>query len=821
MASPYPSRRLHAGGARFPALLVLLVLAAGGVLAYRTFFHRAGEAAIQLIPADAMLVATLDTTPSPQQVALFKRIDDAVQREKVDTHIDKLVTSSLTNSNLGKEIRPQLKNSFALALFRAAGAGRANEPDGVALLAIKSPGKMLDILARYGQRQAQGEMEYFQLPKEKMAATVISEYLVLSDKPDSLARIFSVYRRETPSVTTLDEYKQARESLPADANLMLFVSPRGMAQLAQTGEKQQVVRLAPLKKARWLAAGMTARDRGLETVWRMPMEGGQTVPPPVAALDNDLLKRLPAGPYGLMAFSQPGRYWDWVSATASTDSTARKTLDAGLDSFEKETGLSVPRDIVPGLTGDLVLAVYPNADGNRSAVDGLMVVNDANGADPAALAEKIRASVESHSAKDGHSSIHFLESRRDGITIWTLDEAGQKQIGHSASSLTGAPGVSAGPVTVSPSLSHPPGAVNRHSLEPSVQFGGIGVHSDGTDVQVDDHGMHVQADGTNVRVDERGMHVQGNGVNLDADNNGFHAQGSGASVDAGGNGVRVQGGGAQVSVGTPPPPAKKPGDPWSKKTVTFAQVGKTILLASTPQMLDRAIDAFTNNTGALSSDPFYAHVETTLPAGTQNALLINLPSILQALRPFLADMMKGGTSDLTVDDITGLFGPTSSGIVASQRYDGKTMIATFFLPLDYERLIHMIGVASKNTTPRATPPDRDRALGRGYENLDTRWKGRGKRTRVYCSPIRCCFGIGLFLLFPLPSSLFPCLRGVRGLKKRGQKYEQLCVQHGRRLGQHDPVQQRHGSHGRAALRRTARRPRRLRRSRPRRSRGWG
>ena len=42
--------RHRPGGSKFGTLLVLTAMTAGGVYAYRTYFHRTGEAAVQRFP---------------------------------------------------------------------------------------------------------------------------------------------------------------------------------------------------------------------------------------------------------------------------------------------------------------------------------------------------------------------------------------------------------------------------------------------------------------------------------------------------------------------------------------------------------------------------------------------------------------------------------------------------------------------------------------------------------------------------------------------------------------------------------------------------
>src|SRR5689334_20708697 len=106
MSSPGLRRKYERGSSRAPLLLVLLIIVAGGVLAYRHFFNRAGEAAIQLIPQDASLVVTLDTNPSPDQVSAFNRIKDAIKTEKLDSGFDEMLTGMFSNSKFGQEMRP-------------------------------------------------------------------------------------------------------------------------------------------------------------------------------------------------------------------------------------------------------------------------------------------------------------------------------------------------------------------------------------------------------------------------------------------------------------------------------------------------------------------------------------------------------------------------------------------------------------------------------------------------------------------------------------------------------------------------------------------
>jgi hypothetical protein len=104
----------------------------------------------------------------------------------------------------------------------------------------------------------------------------------------------------------------------------------------------------------------------------------------------------------------------------------------------------------------------------------------------------------------------------------------------------------------------------------------------------------------------------------------------------------------------------------------------------------------------LFTRPGEAAIHRMLPQGTQNLLLVNLPGIMEALRPMLARSM-GRSSGMMPDDIVPLFGAANTGLVGSQKCDGKAMTGTPFVPLDYERLIHILSKASGGPTPGALP----------------------------------------------------------------------------------------------------------------------
>ncbi|HZP80693.1 MAG TPA: DUF3352 domain-containing protein [Chthonomonadaceae bacterium] len=262
ISSPSPR---HPGGSRWPLLVILLFVVAGGVLAYRYLFTRPGEAAIQLIPADAAMVITLDTNPSPQQIPTFKRIADALKKEQADTQLDSFLTGMLQNSPVAKEIRPYIADSMAMALLPGSPPGGRGGAGALLLLAVTDVDKVGGVLARYGQQNTQDGLPYFQFPQARTCAALLGSYLALSDTPAPLAQAEKVRRGEVEAMAASAEYKQARAALPADANLMVFYSPGAMAEAIGTAG---ALKSSPMQQTHWVAMGLTVRDKGLEMAWR-------------------------------------------------------------------------------------------------------------------------------------------------------------------------------------------------------------------------------------------------------------------------------------------------------------------------------------------------------------------------------------------------------------------------------------------------------------------------------------------------------------------------------------------------------------------------
>jgi hypothetical protein len=584
---------------RFPELrparlgwAMALILVVGVTLAYRWFFYRPGEAAVQLVPQNALMVMTVDLVPSAGQIPLFRRIGEAIKNEGLQEKIDGAVTEGLEKSPVGREIRPYVATSLALAMIDPSPQPHFEKAQHVILLKVNNHGKVSELLAKYGAQGTRSGLTYYGFKKDNFSAALIGEYLVLSPAVDLLVLVSRTHAGQVNSVAYLHEYQLARSELPEDANMMLFLSPTALATLDQESKQLGV---NPLRQSQWMAVSATLRDQGVMFHYRLPMDSkrlqGLRAMASIAPIDEAQYSRLPSGAYGLFAISQPSKYWSYVEDAVDSEGGARQELDKGLAEFEKETGISVPRDILPALNGTLWMAVYPDP-GKPDGVQGLMIIDDTNGADPVQLAEKIKAMTERMTADKGKPGVRFTSQQRDGATIWRLDEQSRKELTSDLKEAFGGR---------SKQLASPKGG-------PKVQIS----------------------------------------VNEEED-----------------------------------------------ATITYAQVGKAILIASSPAMLERAVAVYQGNGPSLAQDAAFTNMRQNALPGSQSVLMVNLGSILERLRPTMEKATKDGELPFRPDEFIRLFGGPDNGLIASGKYDGRIATGTFFLPLNYETVVHMLAEGSK------------------------------------------------------------------------------------------------------------------------------
>lgn len=99
-----------------------------------------------------------------------------------------------------------------------------------------------------------------------------------------------------------------------------------------------------------------------------------------------------------------------------------------------------------------------------------------------------------------------------------------------------------------------------------------------------------------------------------------------------------------------------------------------------------------------ADDPNYFAMNDMIVPGAQAVTMINAAKIMKDIHPLIDPLMNGSSGSITSADIEQVFG-AKAGIVTSQKFDGKTVEQRSFLPLDYEKLIHIVSAAFASSTP--------------------------------------------------------------------------------------------------------------------------
>jgi len=248
--------------------------------------------------------------------------------------------------------------------------------------------------------------------------------LVISDTPWIFGNVKQVSTGAAPAITSDAGFTAARAKAPTTRNLMLFVSPKLITQAPkEMGLANQ-----------WAVADLTIRDGGI------PFNATGTVDTKTADFYRHLPKPNP--------FAATSSKCCHLAHTECCDLAAREYLrdDRGRDAcrpefrFESDGrhGEGHPRRTqhepsrrhpsrVQGRYGRRRLSCRGGLD---AGFDVLVLVDDSNGSDPAAIAAKVQEWVGKKMSedKDAPKGPLFDKSEKDGVTFYHLGGEMQKQL---------------------------------------------------------------------------------------------------------------------------------------------------------------------------------------------------------------------------------------------------------------------------------------------------------------------------------------------------------------------------------------------------------
>jgi hypothetical protein len=383
-----------------------------GAIALREVFARPGEAALRLVPADSIVVASIDLSPSPSQALAFKHIDDSLSRNGMAKYLETSLLEVIDQSKTTEELKPLTLRNGAICVTPL--SDKPNDQAVVGFLALTDGPKAGQILQKAGSPLFYKGMRYYKLGKGSTLIMVVDDLLVITDKPQTLLKVKAVQTGEAKSITSLPEFVAARRQVSDDANVMCYLSPNlGRAIMGEKAEGK-----VPMPE--WAAVGLAIRDGGIGVSFAGKMDITKNdyykEMASIPSVRTDLFDVLPTGSYGMVAVSDPSAYFTNAETAMKNDKDFAKAVADGEDGIQKGTGLSAKQDLIPALKGDAVAALYPSQTGQAAGVDVLVVVDDSNAANPSDAVDRFKTFMEQQRAKEGDAPSLLVEDKTSAGT---------------------------------------------------------------------------------------------------------------------------------------------------------------------------------------------------------------------------------------------------------------------------------------------------------------------------------------------------------------------------------------------------------------------
>jgi hypothetical protein len=418
--------RLAIGTAAFASL--------AGVYAFRTLTARPGEDALRFVPANALIVGTIDLSPSASQVVAFKKIDDALARNGLNGFMESSLIDLFEPSAKGREgLRPLVLRNGAVAMLPGEKGG-IEDAKPVAFLAVSSGADAQKTLEKEGEARYFKGVKYYKLRHGSQIYMVVDDLLVVAPEPAAFYAVRQI-QNGAPSITSIASFTGSRSSVAQDANIMLFFSPKMLVGAPKATEGMM---------ADWMTVGLAVREGGLGISFagatdtaKEPMFAtlGQTAP-----VRTDLFRVLPAGMYGSMVYSQPSKAIEAMEKGLMKDEDMKKGIKEMEEGMRKEAGLDLRKDVLPAFNGTTILAAYPNSD-EVSGVDALLVIDDMHGGDPANAVDRLTHWIEEQIEKEGGNQELYTRTEKDGVTWFRISETFEEELRESMGE-----GMESGPV---------------------------------------------------------------------------------------------------------------------------------------------------------------------------------------------------------------------------------------------------------------------------------------------------------------------------------------------------------------------------------------
>lgn len=205
----------------------------GATLLQQALFTRHGERALEYIPVGYQLVAFVDFTPTPTQIATFKQIDAAMGPEGISGAINTL----LKESPVPEEVRPILASNIDRGIAIAGSFGKAQRF--LALIPLKNrtevelamnrvafpkfvKGAKVHALIPGKEKTKSGSM----LPNEAFVGYA-GRYLVIASSIEELVQVKNIEFGTQKNILSDPSFMSAMQERPNDSNLTVMYTDEG------------------------------------------------------------------------------------------------------------------------------------------------------------------------------------------------------------------------------------------------------------------------------------------------------------------------------------------------------------------------------------------------------------------------------------------------------------------------------------------------------------------------------------------------------------------------------------------------------------------
>lgn len=410
----------------FSPKTLIPVLAIGavafGTVGLMQLLNRHGEAAIQLLPSNAVMAMSFDNTPSPQQVPLFNEIKEAMEDSGLNAKIDEFLLHADPKGTLQK-IRRELRGSFAVGIFGGIFENVKSEPDVLLVAALYNRNSAEALMAGFATKQKEGDLEYYLVRDKRTYVAFHNNYVLVSNRLTALQRAFEVAKGEAKSLYEEPEFKTARNLLPSDATLMTFISGKGLAK----NDPQILKGMKPLgfSENTWFAYSITLRKEGILIDSTQPADPSNPVfakwVSKMPTLHYSVLEEMPTGALGVAAVSNPSSWWEILrDAFKVSSGPEEKEILRGIQEFEKVIGLSFEEEFLAAFRGEVNAALYPPKEKNGNPQFVISIDNSNNGkATEIALQLIEKANAGKFDSKD---KVRFDETKMGEYRVFHIRE---------------------------------------------------------------------------------------------------------------------------------------------------------------------------------------------------------------------------------------------------------------------------------------------------------------------------------------------------------------------------------------------------------------